>query len=137
MEKTKLKQYIECLEVWSETKGFTIIFSKDEDDSIDLESKLICINNRKSLEHQFFTMLHECGHILASNNDSFGIKKAIDKYPKNSKGYKSFTLADEIEAWKRGLTLCKRLNIEVDKKLWDKCFSEAIMKYMEWATRKD
>jgi hypothetical protein len=114
-----------------------IDFSNDGDDSVDVISKIISINNKKSIEYQFYTVLHECGHILVKENDSFEIKKNADINPEKTKAHKVFRVIEEIEAWKRGLTLCKRMGIPVDKKKWDKFVVVAIMNYMVWATKGD
>ena len=42
-------------------------------------------------------------------------------------------LSEEIEAWKRGELLAKRLGIEINSEKFDRVRADAIMSYVEWA----
>ena len=120
---------------WIERRGYYIEMVRNGDDAVDRESKIMSINSSRSLETQLHIMLHECGHILVYENDSIvnGAEEVLTKYSDNSKIFKIFTVIEEIEAWKRGLSLAKRLGIPINKKKWNKDVARAIGSYMEWA----
>ena len=50
-----------------------------------------------------------------------------------SKAYRVSIVAEEIEAWKRGRRLAKKLGHRVDDKKFDKMISENVMTYIDWA----
>jgi len=81
-------------------------------------------------------MLHEAGHLLVGESDSVvnGEEEVLKKYSEKSKIHKTFTVIEEVEAWKRGLGLARRLGIPINKEKWNKDVARAIYKYMIWAT---
>jgi hypothetical protein len=128
-----LKDAIIDLEFWADAKGYCVDFSKYGNDSVDFESKLISINTTRSTEIQLYTLLHECGHVLSHNNGGvLDTKDVINKYGEKTRIHRVFTVIEEVEAWKRGLSLAGRLGISVNKKKWDKTIARALKKYMEW-----
>jgi len=121
---------------WLQSKGYFVDFARDGDDSVDREAKIVSINSTRSLETQLYTLLHECGHVLVSESDNIvnGAEEVLGKYGENTKIYKTFTVIEEVEAWKRGLKLAGRLHVPVDKKKWNRDVARAITSYMKWAT---
>jgi len=127
------KDAIGALEYWAYTKGYCVDFSRDGDDSVDQESKIISINTTRSLETQLYTLLHECGHILIYGSDKVtNVKEVTDNYNEKSNMYRVFTVIEEVEAWKRGLSLANRLGIPVDKDKWNRDVARALKIYMQW-----
>ena len=128
--------YISSVCDWLERRGYYIEFSRKGDDSVDRENKIVSINTTRSLETQLHVMLHECGHILVLESDPVvsGIDEVLSKYSSKAKIHKTFTVIEEVEAWKRGLKLAKRLSIPINKEKWNKDVARAIYKYMLWAT---
>lgn len=122
--------------VWLEERGYYVEFDKAGDDSVDRIAKVVSINTTRSEETQLYIILHECGHILVAESDIIvnGIDEVLEKYSYSSKIYKTFTVIEEVEAWKRGLALARRLEIPINKKKWNRDVSRAIYKYMLWAT---
>jgi hypothetical protein len=127
------RKHLEALETWAIFKGYQVYITEDGDDTIDFESKTIMIKSTTSIERKIMTLLHECGHILVYENDSLGIRKIASYELKKTKESRVFTVIEEIEAWKRGLKLSKRLGIPIDKKKWNRAVTDAISKYMKWA----
>ncbi|MAG25824.1 hypothetical protein CMI47_09625 [Candidatus Pacearchaeota archaeon] len=121
---------------WLQSKGYFVDFARDGDDSVDREAKIVSINSTRSLETQLYTLLHECGHVLVSESDNIvnGAEEVLGKYGEKTKIYKTFTVIEEVEAWKRGLKLAGRLHVPVDKKKWNRDVARAITSYMKWAT---
>ena len=135
MEASQAKQAIECLVSWAESKSYTVEFAKNGDDSICKISKQIEINNSRPPEVQFYRLLHECGHALIFENGSkLNFEPNIQPKQDNSQ-IRTLTVIEEIEAWKRGLTLAKRLKIPVDEKKWESAMLSAIRKYIVWAAQ--
>lgn len=121
---------------WFQKKGYYVEIEKDGEDAIDRIDKFVSINSTRSLETQLHVMLHEAGHLLIEKSDKItnGIPEVLRKYSKTSKIHKTFTVIEEVEAWKRGLSLANRLGIKINKTKWNKDVARAIYKYMLWAT---
>ena len=127
------KDAIGALEYWAYTKGYHVDFAYDGDDSVDKVAKIISINTTRSLETQLYTLLHECGHILVYGSDNVvNVKEVTDRYNEKTSIHRVFTVIEEVEAWKRGLSLAKRLGITVDKEKWNRDVARALKQYMKW-----
>ena len=127
---------ISSLILWFQKRGYHIELERDGHDAIDRISKFVSINSTRSKETQIHVMLHEAGHLLIGEADSIvnGEEEVLKKYSEKSKIYKTFTVIEEVEAWKRGLGLARRLGIPINKEKWNKDVARAIYKYMIWAT---
>ena len=138
MEEARLqvKEYIDEVCIWLHQRGFSVEFDKRGEDAVYKSSKLVSIKSSRALEGQLHTLLHECGHILIEESDSLvnGKKEVLQKYNPRSKIHKTFTIIEEVEAWKRGLKLSRRLGILINKEKWNKDVAKSIMAYMKWAT---
>jgi len=130
------EEYINIVVFWLHRRDYVIEFARDGSDTVDRTNKIVSINTTRTLETQLHVILHECGHILVYNSDKIvnGAEEVLDKYSCESKIYKTFTVIEEVEAWKRGLRLAKSLGIPIDKKKWNKDVARALYKYMLWAT---
>jgi|TARA_Y100000287_G_C14232269_1_gene362532 hypothetical protein len=128
------EESVSTLLVWLENKGYYVDFDRKGDDSVDTSNKIVSINNTRSLETQLYILLHECGHILIHNNeDIVKYKDVQEKFGEKTKINKVFTVMEEVEAWKRGKSLAKRLNIKINEEKWNKDLSRALYKYILWA----
>lgn len=128
------EESVSTLLMWLENKGYYVDFDRKGDDSVDTSNKIVSINNTRSLETQLYILLHECGHILIHNNeDIVKYKDVQEKFSEKTKINKVFTVMEEVEAWKRGKSLAKRLNIEINEEKWNKDLSRALYKYILWA----
>jgi hypothetical protein len=122
-----------ALERWAYTRGYCIDFSYNGDDSVDKIAKIISINTTRSLETQLYTLLHECGHILIYGSDKVvNVEEVTDYYSEKSNIHRVFRVIEEVEAWKRGLSLANRLGIKVDKEKWNRDAARALKQYMKW-----
>lgn len=129
-----VNESIAALVVWLDTKGYYVDFDKNGDDSVDTEGKIVSINSTRTRETQLYILLHECGHVLISNNDSIvGYKRVQEKYSEKTNIHKVFTIMEEVEAWKRGRMLALRLGINIEEKKWDLDSSRALNQYIKWA----
>jgi Zn-dependent peptidase ImmA (M78 family) len=126
--------YLETICIWLYARGFCVNFDTDGDDALYKSSKFISIKNTRSIETQLHVLLHECGHILVDKSDFInGEKEVLRRYNKKSKIYKTFTIIEEVEAWRRGLKLAKKLAIPINKEKWNRDMARALESYMKWA----
>ena len=51
---------------WVESKGYDVVCYTDADDKLEFEEKRIHIDSRQHAENRFYTLIHECGHLLIS-----------------------------------------------------------------------
>ena len=125
---------IDCLICWADKYDYQVSFTANGDDSISAGSKYIEINSKNTIETQLYTLLHECGHLLIYNNgSSFDFPAVRRGFSEKSNTHKVFTVIEEVEAWKRGRLLAKRLGIYVDDDAWNRRVCSALKKYMVWA----
>jgi hypothetical protein len=148
MQKIKQKMFIEGfsrLEEWLENKGWSVDCDYCVRDEIFFNGKYITISKRSGPEKQLYSLLHECGHLLIQQNNH----KYEQTYPtqakmnqflthrgiERTKGYRVETLIEEIDAWKRGVSLADRIGIFVDNKNYQQMANECIYTYIEWAAK--
>ena len=110
------------------------------DDCADFSKKIIQINSRTHPEGRFYTLLHEYGHVELWEDDWYSFCTAVPSYAKfysdrrtRSHAGKVATIAEELEAWKRGLMLSYRKALIVDYKKYEKMMNESMMTYIRWA----
>jgi hypothetical protein len=125
---------IDKLTDWIESYGYIIDFYGD-DNCICSLSKVIEIDaSQLDKEIILYTLMHEAGHILVFNNP--GQLKLLNPSLRQSplsKEEKILVLLEEIEAWKRGKNLGKRLGLLVDEKKLESERAEALFKYIKWS----
>jgi len=130
------------VEKWLEERGFDLTFSKREGDQVDWDNSLINIRPIKNKEEMFYTLLHECGHILVARysksfKDNYKTKDFRDWHKMMStrdSALKVSILADEMEAWNRGRRLAKRLGLLVDAKKYKKLAGQCVWSYAHYMT---
>jgi hypothetical protein len=131
-------QYGEVCE-WLKKKGYNVWTYTDAEDCVSFTGKTVFINSRNHPETKYYTLLHECGHVLI-NGDSERFEEEMPMYARSSDGrnarskaYRVSTVAEELEAWKRGRRLATRLKHYVETDVYDKHITESVMSYIEWA----
>jgi len=107
---------------WAEAKGYEVVLKTDGEDSVCFENKRILIDSRSWPESKFYTLLHECGHLLIYQN-----RKSFQK---------DSLISEELIAWKKGRGLARRLGLHIDKSRYDNTMVEAIMTYIDMASRR-
>ena len=128
---------------WLDNKGWSITFGYCETDAIYPSDKLVTISTRQGLEKRLYSLLHECGHILIQVNEEGYINQypatakmncyASHKQLERSPKYKVDVISEEIEAWKRGKSLAKRLDIHTDEESYNNLMSKCVYSYIVWA----
>ena len=127
-------KYLGSLEIWASDRNYHINFTRNGDNCICHVSKIIEINSSCAPDKQVIYLLHECGHALIFDNGSSHNFKAKRSYKKHTVASKVFVVIEEIEAWRRGRELAKRLNIPIDDVIWEKSMVKALKKYINWAS---
>lgn len=124
---------------WLAKKGYSVKSQTDAEDCVCFDEKTVFINSRNHPETKYYTLLHECGHILVAQ-DATNFEREMPMYARSSDGrnarskaYRVSTVAEELEAWKRGKRLSARLKHYVDDVKYDKQITEGVMSYIEWA----
>jgi len=124
---------------WLKKKNYKIHCYTDAEDCVSFTGRTVFINSRNHPETKYYTLLHECGHILIDDNAG-RFQKDVPMYARSSDGrtargkaYRVSAVAEELEAWKRGRRLALRLNHFVDDQKYDKHITENVMSYIEWA----
>jgi len=129
------KQF-EVIKGWIEAKGYCIRCYTDADDQVDFEKKVVHIDSRQHAESRFYTLLHECGHMLISQTArQFAIDHPMYAFSSDvrsckSKAYQVSLVAEEIEAWKRGRRLAKRFGLEVNDEKFNHIMTDCVISYI-------
>ena len=107
--------------IYSEKKEYEVLIKKLPQgiSYIDFDSKVIMIHSGYTKERQLYTILHELGHFLINHEQVKKYNKTLGyqyrKFSKNSVVYKVTEIEEEIEAWKLGYQLSKKLGIKVNR----------------------
>ena len=127
------KDGIDALISWAQSKGYSIEISKDGDNSVDSKSKHISVSSSKSCDEQLAIIMHECGHIqMFLNGGILKMDSQSKKWEETSRKYKTCVLIEEVEAWRRGIALAKKLNIKFNEDFVKNSMINAILKYAKW-----
>lgn len=127
-----------------EDMGYDVTQETKAQDRVELADRTIFINRTKHAESRFYTLLHEIGHILIrkgwkrfrSYYPSYPEKPydGIDRRSERSRSYHVALIAEEIEAWRRGLDFARRRKYFVDPLKYDRESSEAVHSYFSWVS---
>ena len=131
---------IEELIEWTNKKGCSIDFDHCVRDEYRPSDKLITISLRQGPEKQLYSLLHECGHLILGNNE----KSYAKKYPSSAKlntinsksleqswKYTGDVVAEEIDAWRKGKELAKRLDLFIDEENYYSIMSKCVYSYIK------
>ena len=119
--------------------GIDVILKKGEEDRWDPTARIVFIDRSYTWEKRYYILLHELGHVLISktlnkfNEDYPMYANSIDNRRTRSKAYRVSLIAEELEAWKRGRKMGKKIGHFIDDVKYDKLISDNVMSYIEWA----
>ena len=136
--KSPWQSSIDKIEEWLNGKGYRVIKGKEKHvvDSVDFETKIVFLGTRSTEENQFYSILHECGHIVNRTKDSFAKKykvlKESETDPKKQKSIRYLVeeIEEETEAWRNGEVLANKLNIQLDTEKYYTYASKFLMGYI-------
>lgn len=120
--------------------GYDLVQETDAEDRVEFEEvSTVFIDSRCHPETRFYTILHEIGHILISQQEDV-FKSNHPMYvhasgcrARSSGAYKVSLIAEEIEAWKMGRQFGKSLGLYIDDNKYNKHMTESVMSYITWA----
>lgn len=125
------------VETWLAKKGFSLFRSKQKSivDEVDFERKVVFISQRYKINYQFYSLLHECGHIILRSRKNYEtlFKANIDSEGSNRKqSYRACVeeVEEEILAWREGYNLANKLKIYVDQDKYHTYGSRWVMTYI-------
>ena len=136
-----MKEQIARLVDYIYESGWTINFNSRRNEA-DHFSKCININYQTHGKKLYWTLLHECGHmIIRSNPATFmcrypGITAAL--VSEKAAGYTNYrvdTVREEFNAWDEGERLADQLELELDKKAYRKFGNTCLLSYIKWCTK--
>ena len=131
-------QYNQACE-WVYRKGFNVILSSGAKDEVIWDLSKIIINKNYKWETRYYSLLHEIGHIIISENKNlfnydYPFYIETEGAGRKSNLYKLSTIGEEIEAWKYGRNIGdKKLNHFINYDKYDKLMTECVMSYIYWA----
>ncbi len=137
MNKIDFKNQFLVVEDWLFNRGYVVTQFTDAEDSVCYNTQEVLINTRKHIESRFYTLLHECGHILINDNRDRLYKLSRETQAcwghKPHRSKRIAVLSEEVEAWKRGERLAKKLGLKIRENRFDAARTNALMSYVEWA----
>lgn len=95
-------------------------------------TQTINIHHRYNMEvNGLYALLHEAGHWLQNDDKGYtqNLKNQFYKNMDNDLKTSMTMFMHELDAWNRGEQLSNELNIEIDKKLFEKSKQEALLTY--------
>ncbi len=145
-EKELYEAGISQIDDWLSKKGWTMDVSYTNRDECEPATRTIFVNGRQGVEKQFYSLLHECGHLLIQQNSSQYEKQypftakmntyaTFHKQLEKTAKYKVDVISEEIEAWKRGKTLSDRLGLYINEEKYNTLAAECVYSYVEWAAK--
>ncbi len=127
---------------WLKGKGISVDFLKTDSGRYLPTIFRIEISASQDPQTQLYTLLHECGHLLVETSKTRyrDFPNGYLRVEQDVKGrdllYKVDVIAEEFEAWNRGLKLAERLNVVVDRPKFDHVKANALKSYFRWASRR-
>lgn len=148
MSKNKYQKAIDKVVAWATNRGYDVDFGGSYEDRMSEFEKIITINTRFKPEIQLYALLHECGHVLircdkkrykrhfrvlASAETLSRTKHSFNKRSYRSKAWQVDQIAEEIDAWRKGRELAKRLKIKINEDTYDKEIGRWVFTYISYA----
>ena len=133
------------IETIIESKGYKIVSAPGEEDRVEMSGDIltIFINSSCWPETRFYTLLHELGHIIISEDPKSFISENPmyvhasatfnDGRKERAKAYRVSLISEEIEAWRIGKRMATSLGLYLDDKKYNKHMTESVMSYIDWA----
>lgn len=134
-------EQIRNLESYCAEKGWMVkyVAKTPGADSAWPDSNRIIIQKDRKSEVTFYYFLHELGHMLiCQNKNSYSDKYSAiyDDFHANSQTHKVVRIEEELEAWKVGYKLARRLKLSVNRRNFEQIKSRCIMTYFTWAVKR-
>lgn len=127
---------IDRLKEYCSNNSWGVVYTNKNLD--ECRSKVIYLYKNHSPETEYYSLLHEMGHLYMLHNDY----TYSSRYPESSKrvpayntsSYRIERVKEEIEAWDVGENLARSLGLRINKLNYKKIKSENLVQYMMWAS---
>ena len=141
MSKTAIARGFDAVVQWLDDRGYEVDAYPGAVDQVCFEEYCVHINSNKGAESQLYTLLHEAGHVII-REDWSNFSRYYPRYLRDSsvsdgrrqrsRSHRVALVAEEYEAWRRGLQLAWFLAIPVNAVRYDEESSRALMSYITW-----
>lgn len=118
---------------WLDNRSWQVQFKSKAVDAAYYDTKTIVINRCSTSEHQIFTLLHECGHLLSGGKQATIDRLWVSKQTKKTDWHRVMCVMDEVRAWDAGERLAYRLGIYIDRTRYAAYRARYLKKYFKWA----
>lgn len=141
MSKAAIQRGWEAVVQWLDDRGYEVDAYPGAQDQVCFTDYCVHINSSKGAESRLYTLLHEAGHIIV-REDWSNFSRYYPRYLRDasiedgrrqrSRSHRVALVAEEYEAWRRGLQLAWFLAIPVSAVRYDEESSRALMTYITW-----
>lgn len=112
-------------------KGVTVSLGSETKFTGHFSREIVIHHNFDLNSNGLIALLHECGHSLQPpTNIGVNSYKNLDEkqYPAE---FHLGRFMNEVDAWNRGFELARLLNLQIDKKLWEKEKEKMLLTYFK------
>jgi hypothetical protein len=141
MTKAAIQRGWDAVVAWLDDRTYEVDCYPGAQDQVDFNDYCVHINSSKGAESRLYTLLHEAGHVMV-RDDWASFSQFYPNYLKSqwgldgrttkSKSHRVAAIAEEYEAWRRGLVLAWQLGIPVNSNKYDRESSDAMLTYIHW-----
>lgn len=136
MENSEVKHGLNKLSAWLKDKRWNLMRLSTVVDEINFDERLITNRTTGTVEHQLYSLLHECGHLTLGRPILERLGSATPR-EKLSRTYLVMRAVNEARAWDAGERLASRLNIAYNPRAYEKYRSIYLVKYFLAACRSN
>jgi hypothetical protein len=133
------KSQLKVLEDYCAGKGWEVEYVSRKDPNADTaivhKNKLVIKKDRTN-ELTFYVLLHEIGHMMLCQNNRMYEERynaVFEAFHSASLTHKIKRVEEELDAWKTGFKLSKRLKLYVNRRRFEQVKSRCVTTYLMWA----
>lgn len=140
--RAQFERLLELADEW----GYDVELVTGTDDRVEMgDARTVWIDTRRHPETRCYTLLHELGHVLVRRrwaefsepHPTYLRHPDAEPHPRHraSPAFRVGLVSEELEAWRRGRRLARRLGMRVDDAKWEREQCAALLGYVAWAAR--
>ena len=129
------------MHTWLQQRGYDLKFHGNAIDQVNFQDETVYINSKQKLENQYYTLLHECGHVYAfENQDDWltdlplskqKLTSNLDGRSERSNAFRVSQLAEEIDAWRIGRIIADNLDHKINLTRYNKMYGDCVWSYVK------
>lgn len=128
---------------WAQVNNLDVVFAKiDAGGRYDSETNTITLSHSLRPINSVCTLLHEIGHTMVDATSSTvggryskGWSQANDPIVKRTVQHRIDVLEEEFDAWAQGWKLAQLLDLQLDRKIFDRVRTSCLKSYVMWAAK--